>query len=771
LEPLTGTLGLILLALAIAALAATGALGAACLGARNAVELLLSAYAIAWTQVVAVALLLSPLDLVTREGLLAGLASTSAAVALVWHLRGRPRPPSLRPALWIVRGELRSPLVATLAIVVGICSVYILALAFLTPALEWDPLAYHLPRAALWAQQQSVAYVPNASDLRLDGNPPGAEIGILAGMLLTGDDRFAALPQVFALGALVVGIAGIARRLGSTHGQAMMAALVFAGLPLVALQAPTSYNDLVVASFVVAAGFAILGRTRLDLVLLALSVGMALTTKLTALIAFPLLVLLALVGAAPRRWPWLAGAGIAGILLGAPWYVLNLAETGDADGGLAEHTEQRQTLSLLAVMPTIRRYVFSFVDFSGSRGIGVFTLYGGVAAAVLVTGLIVGLVRGRLRDSMLVALGAAAVVTLPLALVELGRGALRGWFKFWLVVGREDISHADASWQLQVGSDAALSWYGPVAAALLVVGTPFALCDVVRRRRPPAVAVLACAPFVFIVIFSLLVPWDPWRGRFMVAAVAFAVAAWAPLLERRSVGWGVVAMTAVALPLSLLAMYTKPSSLPFIHGHEGPSIWTDPWEVVFARLAEVDGVVRTSATIDRGIRGPVVVASREDDFLYLYLRHGNGNDVALVPVDGGRVPDEATWLVMPPGTSVVRCGRWRLAVSEGGWRAWRRTGAGPCTTVSVPRRPSSPVRLTRVQGARDGVETVGASAAPLSNAGLPSCLSCQLPIAVRCRGCLRASPSSCRCSTSSRPSRRRSTTPSPRSFPSTRASS
>ena len=73
-EPLTGALGLILLALAIAALAATGALGAACLGARNGVELLLSAYAIAWTQVVAVALLLSPLDLVTREGLLAGLA-------------------------------------------------------------------------------------------------------------------------------------------------------------------------------------------------------------------------------------------------------------------------------------------------------------------------------------------------------------------------------------------------------------------------------------------------------------------------------------------------------------------------------------------------------------------------------------------------------------------------------------------------------------------------------------------------------------------------
>ncbi len=363
-------------------------------------------------------------------------------------------------------------------------------------------------------------------------------------------------------------------------------------------------------------------------------------------------------------------------------------ETGDADGGLADDTGQRQELSLLAVMPTIRRYLYSFVDFSGSRDIGVFTLYGGVAIAVLVVGVVVGLARSRVRETVLVALGAAAVVVLPLALVELGRGALRGWFKFWLVLGREDIARADASWQLQVGSDAALSWYGPVAAALLVVGTAFVLADVVRRRRPPVVAVLACAPFVFILVFSLLVPWDPWRGRFMIAAVALAIAAWAPVLERRWVGWGVTATTAVALPLSLFAMYTKPSSLPFVHGYDGPSIWTDPWNVVLDDLAEADGVVTTSAAIERGIRGPVAIASRENDFLYLFFGHGQRNPVSLVPVDGGRVPAEARWLVVPPGTRVARCGRWRLVAEEEGWTAALRTGDAdrPCVTVSSPAR-------------------------------------------------------------------------------------
>ena len=526
--------------------------------------------------------------------------------------------------------------------------------------------------------------MPNASDPRLDGNPPGAEIGVLATMLLSGGDRFAALPQVIGLAALLVAIAGIARRLGATHRQALLSSLVFAGLPLVAIQAPTSYNDLVVGSFLVICGFALVGRTRLDLVLLALSLGMALTTKLTTLVTLPLLALVALVGSPRRRYPALVGAGIAGLLLGAPWYLVNLVETGDADGGLAEHTDQKQELSLLAVMPTIRRYLFSFVDFSGSRDIGVFTLYGGVAIAVLAIGMVVGLARGRVRDTVLVAIGAAAVIVLPLALIELGRGALRGWFKFWLVLGREDIARADASWQLQVGSDAALSWYGPVAAALLVIGTVFVVRDVVRRRQPPVFAVLACAPFVFILVFSLLVPWDPWRGRFMVAAVAFAAAAWGPVLERRWVGWGVAAMTAVALPLSLLAMYTKPSSLPYVHGHDGPSIWTDPWDVVLDDLAEADGVVRTSAAIERGVRGPVAIASRENDFLYLFFGHGQRNPVKLVPVDGGRVPSDARWLVVPPGTRVVRCGRWSLVAEEEGWSASLRTGDGPCTTVSSP---------------------------------------------------------------------------------------
>ena len=170
----------------------------------------------------------------------------------------------------------------------------------------------------------------------------------------------------------------------------------------------------------------------------------------------------------------------------------------------------------------------------------------------------------------------------------------------------------------------------------------------------------------------------------MIAAVAFAAAAWGPVLERRWVGWGVACDHRRRPPLSLLAMYTKPSSAPFVYGHDGPSIWIDPWDVVLDEIPGAEGVA-SSAAIERGERGVVALAARENDLLYLFFGRGQRNRVKLVPVDGGRVPPDARWLVVPPGVRVVRCGRWSLVAEEEGWSASLRTGDdGPCTTVSSP---------------------------------------------------------------------------------------
>ncbi len=89
------------------------------------------------------------------------------------------------------------------------------------------------------------------------------------------------------------GVVGIAGRIGLSARSALLGGLLFASLPLVALQAPTAYNDLVVASFLVIAAYASIGRARSELVLLALAIGLALTTKFTGILALPVLALVA----------------------------------------------------------------------------------------------------------------------------------------------------------------------------------------------------------------------------------------------------------------------------------------------------------------------------------------------------------------------------------------------------------------------------------------------------------------------------------------------
>jgi hypothetical protein len=47
----------------------------------------------------------------------------------------------------------------------------------------------------------------------------------------------------------------------------------------------------------------------------------------------------------------------------------------------------------------------------------------------------------------------------------IGDQFLRVWHELWLVVDRRDIADADSSWQWQISSDPALSWFGPLAAS------------------------------------------------------------------------------------------------------------------------------------------------------------------------------------------------------------------------------------------------------------------------------------------------------------------
>jgi hypothetical protein len=681
----------------LASIAGTAGLAGASLGTRTAPSYLLLTYALVWVELVAVALLLSPIGLVSRPWLVVAVLGCLAAALVVWTMRGRPRPPRVLPGAGVVRHSLRDPALAILVVVIACGWVYVLALAFFTPPLEWDVLTYHLPRASFWLQDEAVRYIDHANDARLNGNPPGGEIGLLWTMALSGGDRLVALPQLAAASALVVGVVGIAGRIGLSTRSALVGGLLFASLPLVAVQAPTAYNDLVVASFLVIAAYASIGRGRSDLVLLALAIALALSTKFTGILALPVLALVAGVAHPIRRWPALAGAGLAGLALGSPWYIVNRVETGHFDGALTDATAQVQERTVVAIAPTIRRELYSFVDFSGTRGIDLYRwpspftpieeIFGLLGLLALVVGAAWGVGAGRIRRGVVLGAGAAFVIVLPAALVVIGDRFLRVWHTFWVSAGRPAVADADSSWQWQISSDPALSWFGPLAASLLIVATAIVARETWRRRCPPVAVVLATAPLLFLAVFAVLVPWDPWRGRFFVFSIALAAATWGAIERFRPALWGAVVLAAFTLPLALLAMSTKPvaSWARETATASPPFVWTTSRSDMLVYLAANSDLTGAIAAIEQTGSSTVAAALRENDFIYPYFGDRRERTVILVEHQGGQVPPAATWLVAAPGASIERCGHWQGEYDRSGWVVERRldSSSSPCVGLQT----------------------------------------------------------------------------------------
>ena len=661
--------GLLLLLTGLGLLGVTGWLAACCLRLRSPLEFLLALYVAAWAWLVAASLLLSPAELLTRAGLLGALVVGSGASCAVWLATSRPPPPAFGPALVLARDALRSPAVLVLAGAVALGALYAAALAFFTPMNDWDALSYHLARAALWKQEHGLGYLDVPHDSRLNHNPPNAEIGQLATMLLAGNDRYVALPQLAAYGALLACVAGLARRIGLEAREAVFAALAFGTLPLLLLQASGALNDLVVASFLAAAALFVLRPTASGLMLAALAVGLAVGTKFTALLVFPTLAFVALVGTRPRRWPAVALALAAGLVLGSPWYLLNYAETDALDGGAAKETEQRAGDPGALTLITAARFGLGFIDMSGApwHTSLLFLVGAGVLAALAL--LTWRRDSGSGRATLAAALLAASVVALPLVFLV----AKRPFFKAGLVldVGRDRLN--ELSWALNTKAEPTLAWYGPLSGLLLLVGTVAALV-LWRRKQAPLLAVaFAAAPWALVVTLALLITWDGWRGRFLLFGIALAAATWGVALRSRILAPAVASIGLIAVFLALANYHGKPSGLG-----SGATIWGNPrWEAQ-TRLSgprEVHRFVHERVPED----ALIAVSLTGNHHLHPYFGPRVSRHVLLVSSDGGSPPAESEWLVVMPEADVRRCEEaWSREFEHGGWSVERRVASDDC---------------------------------------------------------------------------------------------
>ncbi len=331
---------------------------------------------------------------------------------------------------------------------------------------------------------------------------------------------------------------------------------------------------------------------------------------------------------------------------------------------------------------TLRRHLYSLLDFSGTRAVDLTALYGIAAAVVLAIG-IGAAVRGRRREGIGLAIGAALVVLLPRILLTAADAGMHVWVKGWVALGRRDIADADASWQPQRGSDAGLSWYGPLGAVL--VGTALVLTVVgMRRRRTGWTPVaLAGAPLLLIAVLALAVSWDPWRGRLIAFSIVLSAATWGLVLAHRWLAWGVVAIAFVTLSLTLLDTFGRPVGLTWLD--QDRSVWTESRDSLLRWRQSGSGAVQAGRALVRTPDGAAVaIAPAPGDLLYPLLDPAGRRTSVLVQVDGGRVPDDATWLVVAPGSRVDRCGSWAREAAPDGWLVERRLALrGPCVAIGA----------------------------------------------------------------------------------------
>lgn len=195
---------------------------------------------------------------------------------------------------------------------------------------DWDTLAYHLAVPAQWLRAGQIVHVPA---LHQSNFPFAFDNLYLFGLAWGGEAAAKAFSWVVAVCGVVASF-GLGRRWGGEHA-GWTAALLVAGMPVVAWEAGTAYVDvahgLYSALGTVYAAELLIGKHRERAVVAGLCLGLALGTKHTGIAAWGSCAALALWTVARTKGS-VRGAAVAlglALLLAVPWYAKSAAMTGN----------------------------------------------------------------------------------------------------------------------------------------------------------------------------------------------------------------------------------------------------------------------------------------------------------------------------------------------------------------------------------------------------------------------------------------------------------
>ncbi|HWB23358.1 MAG TPA: glycosyltransferase 87 family protein [Gaiellaceae bacterium] len=602
----------------------TSLLASSSLRLGSLVSTLLVAYLAFVANLGLVTLVLSPFREVTQGGLAVAEAALLLASISAWLWRNRPGLP-LAAAKVAARSIASSPLTLFYLLAVLVALAYELFLGLTVPPNNWDSLTYHLAKVAAWAHHGGIYWIPNAPTGRLNEFQPLAEQQNLFLFAATHRDVLYALPQFLAELAILLAVYGSARRLGFEVRAAACSAFLLATFPLIALEASTAQNDLVVASLPAAAVCLLLGGPDIETVVAGVAVGMSVGAKLTAVLVFPALVWLTL--ARGRRAFVLATLGtVAGFVAVGGWgFVLNVMHTGHVLGygdGRTEHTTSpgypRSLVTALSIL-------YETMDLSALWHLLIHLLFAlGVVAALLVAAYVLLRRRSGLR-SALVTGGAVAIPFVSPVLVMAG-GAILAFLTRRLGTPVRGTGGAYGELNNSASEDSAA--FGPIGGVVLLAAPVFVAAGYFARRIDVRQLMLACVLPVFLILLSLETQFNSWLPRFLVLPVVMTAPLLAWLFRDRLVMTAFIAVSVLILGLVVTRDITKPLESPF--GHPWQISWSqalidDGQPLAAAALVELDRAVPQNACVGAVFNGdsPAYLVYGRDfhrDLVYLRVQ-------------------------------------------------------------------------------------------------------------------------------------------------------
>jgi hypothetical protein len=199
-------------------------------------------------------------------------------------------------------------------------------------------MTYHLPRIEHWLQNKSLAHY-YTSNTRQTISAPFAEMLILQGRVLSGDDFLMNLVQWFSFLGSIIGVSRIAEYLGLKKKGQTAAALFFATVPMAILQASSTQTDLVETFCIVCLveRFFVWRKTGVfrQAIDFGIALGLAILAKGTAYpVAFPFVLYFAVISIRyfRDRFSGACSAALTCLMLNLPHYTRNYNSFGDPLG-------------------------------------------------------------------------------------------------------------------------------------------------------------------------------------------------------------------------------------------------------------------------------------------------------------------------------------------------------------------------------------------------------------------------------------------------------